>query len=101
MKTLFFHAHGAIELRDSNGKRLWSSDADENFADEFDDVVNPQDDDEVDEVCDYLIESGDMNEDEEFNIEEEDLEDFDDENDDDDDGGDDDNVIEGKFERVR
>jgi hypothetical protein len=93
-KTLISRPHGALELRSSDDELLWSSDADEDFAEEFPDFVDIENDPELEDVSDYLIDIGVLADDEEITITVEDLDDSDDDDDDDDSGGD---VIEGDF----
>lgn len=65
-KLLAFTPHGTAELRE-NDDVLWSSDADEDFADEgFDDFLSDETD--SDDIIDYLIETGELDDDEELDI---------------------------------
>lgn len=110
MKILFFKTNGSIELREVKfgEELLWSSDADDDFADEgFPDVLNPDDEDEIDDLCTFLIRIGELEEGEEIDIVcEEDEGDEDDDDDDDDDEPDPRTnhsgvIIDGEFERVK
>jgi hypothetical protein len=84
---------------------MWSSDADDDFAEYFEDVLNVDDEEELDDICDYLIIEGWLDEEEEFDIESEDGNEDEDEDEDEEDNDDDDRqksrVIEGTFKRVR
>ncbi len=87
--TLTYQSHGAVDLRDINGKLVWSSDADEDFAESFEGDFF--DDDDTDEILDYLAEQGYLDsETDEIDIVE---------NDADDESGFSDNVLEGSFKR--
>ncbi len=86
--TLIYRSHGTVELHDAEENLVWSSDSDEDFADEFEgDFFSDEED--TDEILDYLDAAGfiDLDEDE-IDIVENDLED-------------ESNVIEGKFKRIQ
>lgn len=88
--TLVYRSHGTVELHDADNKLAWSSDADEEFAEEFEgDFFSDEED--TDEILDYLNEQGliDLDDDEIDIIE----------NDADDESGYSDNVLEGSFIR--
>lgn len=46
---------GRCALTDDDGNTLWSSDNDEEFLEEFDAAIDP---DEIDDVLDYLEDAG-------------------------------------------
>lgn len=54
---LVFHPQGSVELFDADGTSVWQSDADDDFADEFEGDFFSADDD-GDEILDYLDELG-------------------------------------------
>lgn len=95
--TLLFKADGTVELLDRDNDTVWSSDDDDKFAEEFGGETFFSDEDDSDDIIDYLDEQGivDSSKDE-IDIVENDLED---ETDDDDDSGDDD-VIDADFKEV-
>jgi hypothetical protein len=88
VKQLLFTETGTVELLDSDGEQLWSSEDDQDFRDEF--GTEFLDSEDTDDVSEYLIDIGHLEDDEEIEVREGDLEDFDD---DDDDG----EVIEGEI----
>lgn len=94
MKQLVFMPHGSVQLLASKGKIakvLWSSDNDEAFAELADDVLDPEIDDDVDLVTDYLIDEELLEENEDIEIDAQYLSDEKgpgNEDDDDDDDGD-------------
>lgn len=71
---LIFHPQGTVELLDSEGDSAWTSDADDDFADEFEGDFF--DDSDADEILEYLDDQGyvDLDEDD-IDIIENDLED--------------------------
>lgn len=73
---LVFDETGHAELKDSDGARVWSSDSDDEFSEEFDEDFF--DGDDADEIIDYLIEQGHVGNDDEIDIVEIDLEESDD-----------------------
>lgn len=72
MKQLVFNDYGGVQLLASDAnpaKILWSSDDDEEFLERAEqDVFDSEDDDDIDTLCDYLVEVGHMNEGEDFDI---------------------------------
>lgn len=84
---LVFKADGSVELRDSAKTVVWSSDSDDDFAEEFDgDFFSDEDD--SDDILDYLDEQGHIDlESDEIDIVENDLQDE----------ADDDDIIDGEF----
>jgi hypothetical protein len=91
MKVIVFTPHGAVQLLASKAKNaevIWASDDDEDFAEEFDDVLDPNSDDDVNSLTDYLIEHEHIDEGEDMMIEEQYLDGPGDEEDDEDDDGD-------------
>lgn len=54
--TLLFHPDG-VELLDEHGKTLWASDSDQVFREIFGELV---DEDDAEDVVDYLIEREDV-----------------------------------------
>lgn len=77
MKLLRFTPHGSAELYSSNRKQseqLWSSDDDQAFSEEFEDTLDGDNEDEVDDVVDYLVEHNFLEDGEDISIEVEDLE---------------------------
>lgn len=73
---LIFDETGRVQLKDHTGRLVWSSDNDDDFAEEFDDDFF--DGDQSDDIIDYLIEQGHLEGDEEIDIVEVDLEEYDD-----------------------
>lgn len=57
---------GGAELLDGAGRTLWASDSDEDFRDEFPDFLQEED---VPELVDYLIDAGELTEDEAEQVE--------------------------------
>lgn len=55
MHTLTIYSSGAAILRDNFGASVWTSDGDEDFLAEFEDVLDV---DDADDVLDYLEEAG-------------------------------------------
>jgi hypothetical protein len=73
MKRLVFAPAGTVQLLASKAKNahvVWSSDDDEEFAEEFDDVLDPNSEDEVGQLTDYLVDQELIEEGEEIEIEE-------------------------------
>lgn len=72
MKQLVFNQHGGVQLLASEqqaAKILWSSDDDEEFSDEVEgDTFDPDDDDDIDTIADYLIEKELLNDGEDFDV---------------------------------
>jgi predicted dithiol-disulfide oxidoreductase (DUF899 family) len=59
---LILRAHGIAELVDAREKTIWSSDADDDFKEDFnDEFLNEED---ADDVLDYLVDSDIITEDE-------------------------------------
>ena len=87
--TLTYHAEGSVTLSNARDQLVWSSDADEEFAEQFEGDFF--DDEDTDEILDYLDTNGyiDLDEDEIDVIE----------NDADVEAGFSDNVLEGSFKR--
>lgn len=52
--TLLFKADGAVELLDRDNETVWSSDNDDEFTEEFDGVTVFSDEDDSDDILDYL-----------------------------------------------
>lgn len=70
IKELVFAPHGGVSLlRDD--KVLWSSDNDPDFLGEFDDVIDPNDEEEVNQLSEYLVDKNFLDENEDFDVTEE------------------------------
>ena len=90
MKVLVFTPHGSVHLLASKAKNaevLWSSDDDEAFAEEFEDVIDPNSQEEVDQLMDYLCEAEELEDGEQIEIEEQYFDESDRDDDDDGEGG--------------
>jgi hypothetical protein len=88
---LLFHPQGTVELLDAEGESVWCSDADDDFADEFEgDFFDGED---AEEILEYLDDNGyvDLDEDD-IDITENDLED---------ESGDDSTVIDADFVELK
>jgi predicted dithiol-disulfide oxidoreductase (DUF899 family) len=59
---LILRAHGIAELVDAREKTVWSSDADEDFKEDFNDEFLTEED--ADDVLDYLVDNDVISEDE-------------------------------------
>lgn len=96
--TLLFKADGTVELLNRREETVWSSDHDDAFTEEFGGETFFNDEDDSEEILDYLDEKGivDVSKDE-IDIVENDLEDETDDDDGDDDDGD---VIDADFEEI-
>lgn len=89
--TLLFKADGTVELLNQKEKLVWSSDSDDNFIEEFDGETFFNDEEDSDDILNYLdeIEMINISEDE-IDIVENDLNDE----------TDDDNVIDADYEEL-
>ena len=70
MKALVFTSTGTAVLEDEDGKALWSSDADEDFAE-----TNPNEflgDEDADEIINYLADVGLVSDEEDIDVYEDD-----------------------------
>jgi len=56
--TLLFKADGSVELLDRHQETVWSSDNDDRFSEEFDGETFFSDDDDSEDIIDYLDEIG-------------------------------------------
>lgn len=54
--TLLFKADGSVELLDRKNTTIWTSDNDDAFAEEFDGETFFSDDEDSDDILDYLDE---------------------------------------------
>ena len=82
MKLLLFTPQGGAQLlsSDAQGARiLWSSDNDQDFAEEFHDFLDP--DEDLHDLTDYLVEQEALSDGEEIEWDEQYLEDVDEDND--------------------
>lgn len=93
--TLLFKADGSVELLDRRRNTVWTSDDDDAFIEEFGGNTFFSDEDDSEDILEYLEEKGLLDRDTDvIDIEENDLDDEIDGDDDDDD----DNVIDVDFE---
>lgn len=57
--TLTLKKDGSVELTDDTGKQLWSSDNDDDFSVNFDDIA---DEDDLEDIADWLEDNGQLDE---------------------------------------
>lgn len=89
--TLLFKADGAVELRNHKEKLVWSSDSDDNFIEEFGGETFFSDEEDSDDILNYLDEIAMINiSEDEIDIVENDLNDE----------TDNDNVIDADYEEL-
>jgi hypothetical protein len=73
IKLLLFSPHGSVQLLSSGADQaevLWTSDEDHDFPEEFDDILDPNDEEDIEHIVEYLIDKELLADEESIDIEE-------------------------------
>lgn len=74
LKQLVFAPHGGVTLLRGDTE-LWSSDKDDAFIEQFEDVIDPNSEEEIDDLAAYLVDKNLLDDEEDFDVIEEYLDD--------------------------